>query len=349
VKLIVEGDDVDTLAAAVAAISGPHMEVLIIPPAAPRTKPKALNVGLEHARGAFVCVFDAEDRPHPLQLRAAVLAFEDGGPDLACVQAPLVADNASASWISRQFAAEYAIQFREIMPMLARLGLPLPLGGSSNHFRIEALRSACGWDAYNVTEDIDLGYRLARDGWKSGVIAPPTWEEAPITLGAWLTQRTRWVKGHLHSWLILMRTPFRTAREMGAASFWSMQLVLGGGVMASFLHAPFAALLLWALVSPVNTLGPPGFILALSSYCAALFGALSAAALSRDLSHLRAIPTMPLYWTLSTAAALRALLELILRPHYWAKTQHGVSPRARFAFAPRNAGVSAVKKPSQAA
>lgn len=166
------------------------------------------------ARGEFVCVYDAEDRPHPLQLQASVLAFEDGGAALACVQAPLVIDNHAASWISRQFAAEYAIQFREILPMLARLNLPLALGGSSNHFRIEAVRAAGGWDPHNVTEDIDLGFRLARDGWRGGVIAPPTWEEAPIKLGAWLTQRTRWVKGHLHTWLVLMRNPFRTAREM---------------------------------------------------------------------------------------------------------------------------------------
>lgn len=136
VKILVEADDLDTLAAALAAAGASHIEIIIIPAAAPpRTKPKALNVGLARARGEFLAVYDAEDRPHPLQLRAALAAFEDGGAKLACVQAPLVVDNASASWISRQFAAEYAVQFRETLPALARLGLPLPLGGSSNHFR----------------------------------------------------------------------------------------------------------------------------------------------------------------------------------------------------------------------
>lgn len=332
VKILLEADDADTVTAAITACSGEHIEILVLPPAAPRTKPKALNVGLARARGAFVCVYDAEDRPHPLQLRASVLAFEDGGPRLASLQAPLVIDNGATAWISRQFAAEYAIQFREVLPLLARLGAPIPLGGSSNHFRIEALRAAGGWDSYNVTEDIDLAYRLARDGWTSGVIAPPTWEEAPITLRAWLKQRTRWVKGHLHTWLILMRDPIRTARELGAKGFWSMQLVLGGGVAASFLHGPLALTVLWAIISPDDTLGLAGFVLALSGYCVGVFGALTAAGLSRDLSHLRAIPTMPFYWPLSSIAAIGALFGLILRPHFWAKTDHGASPRAAAPF-----------------
>ncbi|MEZ5995423.1 MAG: glycosyltransferase [Hyphomonadaceae bacterium] len=153
IKLLVEGDDPDTIAAALAAANAPHIEVVIIPAAPPRTKPKALNAGLARARGQFVAIYDAEDRPHPQQLRAALAAFEDGGPLLACVQAPLAIDNPDASWIARQFAAEYAIQFREVLPLLARLGLPLPLGGTSNHFRTDVLRAGGGWDPFNVSED----------------------------------------------------------------------------------------------------------------------------------------------------------------------------------------------------
>ncbi len=153
IQLLVEADDAETMAAALAAARSPNVEVVLVPKANPRTKPKALNIGLARATGAYVVVYDAEDRPHPLQLRAALAAFEDGDEKLACVQAPLVIDNAGASWIARQFAAEYAIQFSEILPLLARLKLPLPLGGSSNHFRTEALRAAGGWDPYNVCED----------------------------------------------------------------------------------------------------------------------------------------------------------------------------------------------------
>ena len=331
VKFLVESDDLETIAAARAAAGASHFDLVIVPACVPRTKPKALNVGLALARGDYLVVYDAEDRPPPQQLRAALAAFDDGGADLACVQAPLSIDNADVSWIAGQFAAEYAIQFREMLPFLAQHGLPLPLGGTSNHFRTEALRAVGGWDPYNVTEDADVGYRLARDGWRAGVIGPPTCEEAPITLGAWLNQRTRWIKGHLQTWLVLMRNPLRTAAEMGWGAFASMQLVLGGGLLAAFVHGPLAFVVLTAMFSHFN-LSPLDFILALSGYCVAVFAALTACALSNSLTHARAALTMPLYWPLSTLAAVRALWELLARPHYWSKTAHGVSPRDRYRF-----------------
>lgn len=328
VKLLVESDDPETIAAALAAAgNASHIEVVIIPACAPRTKPKALNVGLARARGDFVVIYDAEDRPHAQQLNAALAAFEDGAAELACVQAPLVIDNADESWISRQFAAEYAIQFREMLPLLAHFKLPLPLGGTSNHFRTEVLRQCGGWDPFNVTEDADLGYRLARDGYRVDVIGPPTYEEAPVTFNAWLNQRTRWIKGHLQTWLVLMRNPFRTAREMGFRAFASMQLVFATGLLAAFAHGPLAFILLTALLTPYDLLTPADLILAIAGYCVAIFASLTACALSNSISHARAALTMPLYWPLASIAAYRALFELIFRPHYWAKTKHGVSAR----------------------
>lgn len=326
IKLLVEGDDVDTMASALAAATAPHIEVVIVPPCAPRTKPKALNAGLDLARGEYVVVYDAEDRPHPQQLRAALAAFEDGGDRLAGVQAPLAIDNADASWIARQFAAEYAIQFRELLPFLSRLGLPLPLGGSSNHFRADVLRAVGAWDAWNVTEDADLGYRLAREGYRVGVIGPPTWEEAPLTFSAWLSQRTRWIKGHLQTWLVLMRDPIGVVRGMGWRAFAAMQLMLGGGLVAAFAHGPLALIVLTAALSPYNLL-PADFALALFGYCVAVFSALTASALSGNLSHARAALTMPFYWPLASIAAARAVFELIFKPHHWSKTTHGVSVR----------------------
>lgn len=327
IKLLVEGDDAETMAAALAFSAPAHVEVVIVPACAPRTKPKALNVGLQLARGEYVVVYDAEDRPHPLQLQAALGAFERGGDKLACVQAPLDIDNADASWISRQFAAEYAIQFREVLPLLARLNLPLPLGGTSNHFRTDVLRALGGWDGYNVTEDADLGFRLGRDGYRADVIGPPTCEEAPITFGAWLKQRTRWIKGHMQTWLVLMRNPLRTLREMGLASFISVQLTLGGGLAAAFVHGPLACIVLIAALSPYDLLRGPDFVLALFGYCVAVFSALTATGVSGNVSHIRAALTMPLYWPLASIAAFRAVFELIFRPHYWAKTTHGISNR----------------------
>lgn len=330
VKILVEGDDTETIASALAVASAPHIEIVIVPAAAPRTKPKALNAGLARARGEYVTVYDAEDRPHAQQLRAALAAFEDGNDALACVQAPLSIDNAGASWIARQFAAEYAIQFREVLPLLARLGLPLPLGGSSNHFRTAALRAVGGWDAFNVTEDADLGYRLARDGYASSVIGPPTYEEAPVTFKAWFNQRARWIKGHMQTWLVLMRDPVRTAREMGFTAFAAMQLMLGGGLLAAIAHGPLAFIILTAALSPHDILKPEDFAIAVFGYCVALFAALTACALSNSLRHARAALTMPLYWPLSTLAAVKALFDLLLRPHHWSKTAHGVSRRTRY-------------------
>jgi cellulose synthase/poly-beta-1,6-N-acetylglucosamine synthase-like glycosyltransferase len=334
IKILIEGDDVDTMAAVLALAHAPHIEIVVLPPARPRTKPKALNAGLARARGDYVVVYDAEDRPHPQQLRAALAAFEHGGPNLACVQAPLAIDNAHASWIARQFAAEYAIQFREMLPLLSRLHLPLPLGGTSNHFRAEALRVGGGWDSYNVTEDADLGYRMARERMRADVIGPPTWEEAPVNFGAWLNQRTRWIKGHLQTWLVLMRNPFRTAHEMGFKAFAAMQLTLACGLLAAFAHGPLALVVLYAALSPQDVLGPAGFTLALFGYCTAIFAALTASAIANDLGHARAALTMPLYWPLASLAAYRALGELLFRPHHWRKTAHGVSTRKIIA-APR--------------
>ncbi len=334
IKLLVEGDDPNTLTAALAVSASPYIEVVIIPACAPRTKPKALNVGLSRARGEFIVVYDAEDRPHPQQLRAAIAAFEDGGDELACVQAPLSIDNADASWIARQFAAEYAIQFREMLPFLARLNLPLPLGGTSNHFRAEVLKSSGGWDPHNVTEDADLGYRIARDGHRSSVIGPPTMEEAPVTFRAWLNQRTRWIKGHLQTWLVLMRSPVRTSREMGLRAFASMQIVFATGLIAAFAHGPLAFILLTAMLTPYDLLTPADFALAIAGYCVGVFASLTACALSGSLSHARAALTMPLYWPLASLAAYRAVFELILRPHHWEKTAHGLSPRQRYSFEP---------------
>jgi cellulose synthase/poly-beta-1,6-N-acetylglucosamine synthase-like glycosyltransferase len=172
VILLVEGDDHETLNAAVSAAASQEIEVVVLPPAAPRTKPKALNAGLARARGEYLVVYDAEDRPHPQQLRAALAEFQNGGERLACLQAPLEIDNAADSWIARQFAAEYAIQFREMLPMLARWKLPLPLGGSSNHFRTAALRATGGWDPFNVKEDNAQNAMISRRNFQRNFTHP---------------------------------------------------------------------------------------------------------------------------------------------------------------------------------
>jgi len=321
VKLLLEADDPETLAAA-RRHQQPWIEIVVLEPSFPRTKPKALNVGLAQAKGRFVTVYDAEDSPHPQQLRAALATFRTGGSALACVQAPLLIDNARQSWLATQFEAEYAIQFLGLNAFLARLGLPFALGGTSNHFRTEALRSAGGWDPFNVTEDAEIGYRLARDGWRLGVIAPPTWEEAPTRLRPWLLQRSRWIKGYLQSWLVLMRNPRQLLRDLGWRRFWSMQAVLGGSLISALAHGPLLAWLAGCAVFG-RTLTPFDAALLCAGWTSAILAAAGACARLGSWRPALAALSMPLYWPLASIASCLALHGFLRQPHHWAKTEHG--------------------------
>jgi cellulose synthase/poly-beta-1,6-N-acetylglucosamine synthase-like glycosyltransferase len=207
VKFVLEADDRDTQRALVRLNLGPPFEVIIAPAIGPRTKPKALNVALPFARGAYTVVYDAEDAPDPDQLRRALDAFRGAGGRLACVQASLTVDNTADNWLARMFTANYAGQFDVFLPGLAALRLPFPLGGSSNHFRTAVLRKVGGWDSYNVTEDADLGIRLYRFGYHSAALSSATYEEAPARYRAWLAQRSRWYKGWIQTWRVHMRRP----------------------------------------------------------------------------------------------------------------------------------------------
>jgi glycosyltransferase XagB len=301
------------------------VRIIEAPAAGPKTKPKALNAGLAAARGDLLTVYDAEDRPDAKQLRAAAAAFANGDGRLACVQAPLAAYNGAEHWIAGQFALEYNIQFGYMMPLLARLGWPILLGGTSNHFRTSILRRHFGWDSYNVTEDADLGLRLARAGLRTGIIAPPTHEEAPIGLRAWRRQRTRWIKGHLVTWLVHMRRPGDLLRELGLWRFIGMQLSLGGGLLSSFVHGPLLILALAGLASGQRWETLTALLI---GYGAAWACALRAASNDKDRRILTRALTAPLYWPLQSWAALCALWELPHAPHIWAKTEHGLTSEA---------------------
>jgi len=201
-KLVVEEDDQETREAARAAAADGFFDVIVVPKGEPRTKPRACNYGLQFARGEFLVIYDAEDRPEPDQLKKALHAFDAGPPELACVQARLNFFNARECWITRMFALDYSLWFDFLLPGLDRLHIPMPLGGTSNHFKVDALRAIYGWDPFNVTEDADLGIRLARLGLRVKTLDSTTYEEATNTAGNWLRQRTRWLKGYMQTWLV---------------------------------------------------------------------------------------------------------------------------------------------------
>lgn len=319
-KLLVEESDLRTQAAIRAVQWPPQTELLIVPPGNPQTKPRALNYGLARARGTYVVVYDAEDRPHPSQLKTAVRAFNAAGPETVCLQAPLVGVPAKGGWLARQWALEYAIQFGLIVPALARLRLPVALGGTSNHFRRTALVKAGGWDAWNVTEDADLGLRLARLGHRVGAITSPTLEAPPEEGAVWRGQRSRWLKGYMQTWCVLMRSRSE-APGLTLSGFAAVQLTLGAAILSAMVHGPWAFWCAVCLLSPDLSLGPFGLAALISSLSVGLLSAgLAPGTWSRR--RLFDILTLPLYWPLQTIAMVRALWSLVRTPHYWVKTPH---------------------------
>jgi cellulose synthase/poly-beta-1,6-N-acetylglucosamine synthase-like glycosyltransferase len=334
IKLMLEEDDWETrLAVAAAGLTG-SFEIISPPEGGPRTKPKALAAALPFVRGQFVTVYDAEDEPEPRQLRAVLAAFA-ANPQFACVQAKLTIDNIHDGWLSRHFALEYAGQFEVFLPALARFGLPIPLGGTSNHFRTRILRAAGGWDPFNVTEDADLGMRLARLGHRIGTVNSLTWEEAPVGAGQWLRQRTRWFKGWMQTWLVHMRHPLRLAREMGLRGFLALQLTVGGTVLSALVHPFFMGLVLHDLAVGDFFAEQPTLEDTLRKWLAVavlIIGYVGAGMLGivglkrRGLLRIGWILlTLPLYWLMLSAAALRALYQLVRAPYQWEKTPHGLA------------------------
>ncbi len=330
--LVLEASDRKTINLARTLELPAFMRIVVVPDCAPRTKPKALNYALQLARGDFVAVYDAEDVPDPLQLRKAVRAFDVGGPRVVCVQASLAIHNAKDSWLTRQFALEYAALFEGLLPALTRYRLPVPLGGTSNHFRREFLETTGGWDPHNVTEDADLGMRIARARGLITMIKSTTWEEAPSRLRPWIGQRTRWLKGWMQTYLVHMRRPARLWHEMGAIDFFAFQALMGGVLLSSLFHPLFYLLIAWELWSGEFLAGTSsafeqGFLMMAGFNMVA--GYLSAMALAavatirKGRSSLSPyVLLMPLYWLFVSYAAWRAMAQLAVAPHFWEKTEH---------------------------
>lgn len=339
VKIILEADDEATCAAARRMSLPGHFSILCAPPCAPRTKPKALNYALHFARGAYVAVYDAEDRPEPDQLKKAMRAFSGAqrtGDAVGCVQARLNFYNAGKNWLTRQFASEYAQLFDNLSPALDRRGWPAPLGGTSNVFRKAALEAVGGWDPFNVTEDADVGLRLAAAGYRIRMIDSTTYEEATANRRAWTRQRTRWIKGHLQTWLVHMRAPVTSWRRLGPGGFAVLQLIIGGNVFNALINPLFwSVFLAWLLAGPqwVERLFPPW--LAPISMTALLFGNFTyvylalVAPMKRRWHRLAPYAlTAPAYWLAASLAGYLAVFDLLRRPSYWAKTAHAADADA---------------------
>jgi cellulose synthase/poly-beta-1,6-N-acetylglucosamine synthase-like glycosyltransferase len=333
VKLVLEEDDDETIDAAKALNLPGNFEIIRVPASQPKTKPKACNYALQFCRGEFLTIYDAEDQPEPDQLKKAVLASRTAEPNLACVQGRLNYFNRGENWLTAMFTLEYSQWFDFMLPGLDRLKVPIPLGGTSNHFKLAALRQVNGWDPYNVTEDADLGVRLAQEGYTVGVINSTTYEEANGVLPSWIKQRSRWIKGYMQTWLVHMRHPVHLYKSIGPVGFFSFHFFIGAPAFTVLLNPIlwFITLLMyvakfepfgWLFPEPFGTMAT--FNLVVGNLFLIYFGVV--AALKRRYYDLIPVGlTLPLYWVLHSIAGYKALKQLVTNPHYWEKTEHGTS------------------------
>jgi len=332
VLLLLEQDDTATLDAALATTTDLSIHVLVVPPGAPQTKPRALNYGLVHSSGELVTVYDAEDRPDPLQLRRAAVALRRLGPGVACLQARLGFYDADRNLLSKWFCLEYLTWFRHLLPGIAARGGVVPLGGTSNHFRRSALLDVGAWDPYNVTEDADLGIRLQRRGHGIGVLDSVTLEEPNSDVINWVKQRSRWQKGYIQTSLVHLRQPRRLVREIGWRGLAHLLLFVGGTPVLAVLNLWFWALWLVYAVTGARFIelmfpGPSLYLglvaWAVGNFLVAYLGVVTLVE-TRRADLLVASLLVPGYWVLISIAALRAVLQFAVDPSYWEKTQHGL-------------------------
>ncbi len=333
IQLLLEADDDATLNAARAQVLPPQIRITEIPPSFPRTKPKACNIGLHLARGKYLVIYDAEDKPEPDQLKKAVMSFDRSPSNVVCIQSCLNYYNPRYNLLTRWFAADYSAWFDLCLPGLAARRTVIPLGGTSNHFNTQVLRDLLGWDAYNVTEDCDLGVRLARAGYETRMAETTTWEEACSNLRFWIRQRTRWQKGYIQTWLVHMRRPFRLLRELGLRNFLHFNLLIGGSVFATLINPFFWIMaLVWFIFRPVGVDALfPGWVFAMSAFCLFVgnfifvYINLLGCYRRRYDSLMWANLLTPIYWALMSISGWRAFLQFFSNPFHWEKTQHGLS------------------------
>jgi glycosyltransferase XagB len=333
ILLLVEADDAATLSAARTAIGPVHdVRILFVPPGGPRTKPKALNYGLTHATGTYLTIFDAEDRPDPLQLRKAALAFSRRPAQVACFQARLGFFNGGQNLITRWFQLEYSVWFRQMLPGLSRFGAPIPLGGTSNHFRVDVLLEIGAWDPDNVTEDADLGARLSRAGYSCEVLDSVTLEEANSDFVNWAKQRSRWYKGYLQTFLVHARDVRSTCRAWGTRRFLLWSFFVGGTPLMALVNPIFWGLaVIWFTVEPgwLQAMFPaPVYYLGLLCWLAGNFlftFIFMMESVEVDDSLFVAGLLSPVYWVMMSIAAYKAIFQVVLAPNYWEKTTHGLA------------------------
>jgi cellulose synthase/poly-beta-1,6-N-acetylglucosamine synthase-like glycosyltransferase len=181
---------------------------------------------------------------------------------------------------------------------------------------------------YNVTEDADLGIRMARFGYKTDVITNTfTAEESPNSLYAWFKQRTRWNKGHIKTVLVNCKT-FASVKQLGFVNFIQMFVGIGLGIFAMLMsvvsfcsgiailmHSKMGYSIFWedVYLRVFSVLNIVFFILSPLPYLWI--------SKNRSLRHfIKPALLIPIYFILQTVATFNAIYELIFKTHHWNKT-----------------------------
>ena len=335
VKILLEEEDTETYDAVRALRPPANFEIIRVPYSVPKTKPKACNYGLLFARGEYLTIYDAEDVPEKDQLRKVLVAFRKGPENMICVQAALNYFNATQNLLTRMFTLEYSYWFDYMLPGIEALGMPIPLGGTSNHFRTEMLRLLGGWDPFNVTEDADLGIRASAHRMWVATVNSTTFEEANSRTGNWIRQRSRWIKGYMQTYLVHMRNPLKLFKTIGLLPFLGVQLLIGGTFL-TFLINPllWGLFIFWILFRPLWMESFfPLWILVISTLNLVVGNAMGIylnmlAVFRRKIFHLTFYSLLnPFYWILHSVAAYKALWQLFTKPFYWEKTLHGLAKK----------------------
>ncbi|OCX54632.1 glycosyl transferase [Mucilaginibacter sp. PPCGB 2223] len=336
IKLLIEEDDSKTLNA-VKDLNFPAIfDVVVVPFHMPKTKPKACNYGLYFSRGKYLTIYDAEDIPDTDQLKKVIMLFEKLPENYICIQCALNYFNRNENFLTRMFTLEYSYWFDYMLPGLDTLDIPIPLGGTSNHFKLDKLIELGAWDPFNVTEDADLGLRAYSKGYKVSIVNSTTYEEANNDFFNWIRQRSRWIKGYMQTYLIHMRNPVKLYKRIGLRGFLGFNFFIGATPITFLIYPVLLGIFLAYVVLDFTWIRAlfPDWVLFISIFNLIIGNVLMIyvnmmAVFKRRFYELILFSMAnPIYWLMHSISAYKGLYQLIVKPFYWEKTNHGLSKTA---------------------